>query len=1041
MRRRSLADLALGRPVMVGMLLLAVVILGVIATQRLPLAFLPSVGASNVSVRFQILRTPPELMEREVIRPIEEQLAGLRGLSSMSVGSGGWGVRVNLEFAPGTDIDARKSEIRERLDRARGTLPDTIQRITIDSWGSSDAPILSLRLASDAGLRYRTVEERVVRPIERIPGVSRVELEGIEPEELEIALDQDAVRRSGVDATAIAGVVRGARQSRSLGLLRDESVAPGVRTPGTEADPAAYGALPLLHADPGARERPAPRLGEVAAISVHPKEQRSFRRLDGLPGINLAVYAEAGASPVEVSERVRATIAATLKDPALGQVQTMIFEDQGEQILSTLGDLRTTGVFGGILGVVVLFLFLRRLQVTLIAALCIPLTLLATTGVIFLRGEELSCIVLLGLVLGVGALIDNAVVIVEAIEQHLARGVPPRRAILAGSREVGLATIASTLSSVIVFLPLVFGPPTDKMSAYLRPLGTTFATVLLCSLVISQTAVPLLMSALFRRPPRPAPRIPLLERLAAAYRWLIERTLRWPRLTLLTGLLLAASAAYPAAVINYKVGDLDQQPESLPIALQLSGSPDYQVIRGHIEAVEGALLDQRGPLGIDHVSCHYSDFWGQCDAHPLRRAESEAEVEAFKQRLTRALPERPGVRYLVGEDRRGSMRRVDRNEVQIAIKGEDMGVLMEHAQGVVEHLRKSLPRGDAQNPEAGGVDIVTGPYDEGSREVHVRIDTTRARRAGLDASALARLVTTNFQGVPMGKVRAEDGEIELRLSAGAMGQRPDQGPGLADLRDLRVRLPSGAEVPLSNYADFTLTRSPNFIQRVDRETQVKVKIRFFAADPEANRALVDQALATYRFPPGYGAGDWVPFWRDQRSRSDMVINLVLCLVLVYAVMASLFESFLQPFAILAICLLGCVGAPWAMWITGTTVDTTAMIGLFILIGIVVNNGIMLVDRTLQLRAQGLPRAQALAQAGQDRIRPILMTAGTTVLGIVPMLVHHPTLAGVYYHSVAIIVAGGLATSTVMTLLFLPATYSLLEDLARATLARWRQLAG
>ena len=660
---------------------------------------------------------------------------------------------------------------------------------------------------------------------------------------------------------------------------------------------------------------------------------------------------------------------------------------------------------------------------------------------LLLRGEELSCIVLLGLVLGVGALIDNAVVIVEAIEHHLARGEAPRRAILTGSREVGLATIASTLSSVIVFLPLVFGPPTDKMSAYLRPLGTTFAIVLLCSLVISQTAVPLVMSSLYRRPPPPPPRVPTLERIAAGYRWLIERTLRWPRLTVLFGLLLAATAAIPATAVQYKIGDLDQQPEALPITLQLAGSPDYLVIRGHIEAIEGRLLGDKAALGVEHVSCHFSDVWGQCDVHPSRRAESEAEVEAFKQRLSRALPERPGVRYLVGEDRRGSSRRVDRNEVQIAIKGEDMGVLMELAQQVTEHLRAALPRGDARDPEAGGVDVITGPYDEGSREVHVRVDATRARRAGLDPSALAREVATSFQGVPMGKVRAEDGEIELRLSAGAMGQRGAEGPGLAELRDLRVRLPSGAEVPLSNFADFTTSRAPNFVQRLDRETQVKVKIRFFTADPQANRRQVDDALATFRFPPGYGAGDWIPFWRDQKSRDDMVVNLALCLILVYAVMASLFESFLQPLAILTICLFGCVGAPWAMWLTGTTVDTTAMIGLFILIGIVVNNGIMLIDRALQHRARGLPRAEALAQAGQDRIRPILMTAGTTVLGLVPMLIHHPTLAGVYYHSVAIIVAGGLASSTVMTLLFLPAAYSLLEDLARAATGVWRRVAG
>ncbi|MCA9634620.1 MAG: efflux RND transporter permease subunit, partial [Myxococcales bacterium] len=665
MRSFTLANLALSRPVMVGMLLVAAFVLGVIAAFRLPLTFMPDVGASTISVRLQVLRTTPELLEREVIRPIEEEIAGLRGLQQIQVGSGGFGVRVNLEFAPGTDIDARKAEIRERLDRARPNLPDTIQRITIDSWSSADQPVMSLRLASDGDLRYRTIERHLVRPIERIPGVSRVELEGVEPDELEIALDLEDVRRTGVAAQTIVETVRGARQSRSLGLLYADEVTPGVRAPGIEADPEAYAALPLgrgrlaaiagaqsaaqaaqgglgsaatlalssqmgtsqatasaILARRGAAEGDASlaRLGEVAEITVHPKEQRNFRRLDGLPGINVAIYAEAGASPVEVSERVREAIAEVTESPALEGARIMIFADQGEQILNTLGDLRTTGIFGGILGVIVLFLFLRRLRVTLIAALCIPLTLLATTGVLLLRGDELSCIVLLGLVLGVGALIDNAVVIVEAIEHHLHRGEAPRRAILAGSREVGLATIASTLSSVIVFLPLVFGPPTDKMSAYLRPLGITFSIVLLCSLVISQTAVPLMMTRALGDP-KPPPRIRLLERVAAAYRWTIARTLRWPRLTVLTGLCVAATAYLPLTQLEFQIGDIEQQQEATPITLQLSGSPDHSEIGAHIEAIEEALLGAREQIGLAHISCQYSDWWGQCDAHPSGRAE------------------------------------------------------------------------------------------------------------------------------------------------------------------------------------------------------------------------------------------------------------------------------------------------------------------------------------------------------------------------------------------------------------------------------------
>ncbi|WP_272088374.1 efflux RND transporter permease subunit [Nannocystis bainbridge] len=1127
--RASLSDLALDRPVMIGMLLLAILVLGAIATARLPLAFLPAGGTARVSLRINLQRTSPELVEREIIRPVEEAMAGLRGLQRIQVGSGGWGVRVNLEFVAGTDIAARKAEIRERFDRIRGTLPDAITRVTLDSWGRSDDAVVKLRLASDSDLTrsYDLIERYVVRPIERIPGVSRVELEGVEPRELEVALDLEALRRAGVSAQAVSTAVREARQGRSLGVLREDATQPGVRAPPIDADPQAFAALPVARsrgaaasttsaattaprttATPassgmssgtasagttpavsatapltaqgpqgvGARSNTASvgpgvytstpigsgvapataaaagqtsaavpaRVGEVARVEVHPRENRNFRSLDGRLGVDLSVYADAGASPVDVAQAVNGVVEELQASPRLGGISAVVYHDQGKIILKTLADLRDTGIYGGVLGVAMLWLFLRRWGVTMVAALCIPLTILATCGVLLIRGEELNCIVLLGLVLGVGMLVDNAVVITEAIELQAQRGLPARLAVRAGGREVGLATVASTLSSVIVFLPLVFGDPANPMSALLAPLGLTFATVLLCSLFVSQTLVPLIMPTVLRRggvAEGTGRGGRLLGPLIAGYGRLIAFTLRFRRTALVLGLGLAASAVIPVRLLGYNLTDIDPKPDWVEVSMQFVGSPGYKEIGERVRVVEEAILAKKDALQVTHVSCAYSDFWGRCDVHPIARAASEADVEAFTTTVKQALPEQPGVRYLVGENNRGHMRgNSDRHEVELAIKGEDMGVLMDLSERAASHLRATLPRGSADNPESGGVDTVIGPYDEGSRELHVRLDGALLRRYGLRADDVARLIQTAFQGTPLGQVRSPEGQIELRLSAGNASGRAGDGPTLEQLRDLPIPLADGGEVTVGSIASLEPTRSPFYIQRLDRETQVKVKARFFTPDPEKNRAAVNKAMESFVFPTGYSSGEWSRWGRTQRSSMEVLIDLGLCLLLVYAVMASLFESFLQPFAILATCLLGCVGAPWLMWWTGTTVDTTAMIGLFILIGIAVNNGIMLIDRAIQLRAVGMTRDQALAAAGSDRLRPILMTAGTTVLGLVPMLIHHPTLAGVYYHAIALILVGGLASSTVMTLVFLPATYSLLDDLARSARSVWRRVA-
>jgi HAE1 family hydrophobic/amphiphilic exporter-1 len=247
----------------------------------------------------------------------------------------------------------------------------------------------------------------------------------------------------------------------------------------------------------------------------------------------------------------------------------------------------------------------------------------------------------------------------------------------------------------------------------------------------------------------------------------------------------------------------------------------------------------------------------------------------------------------------------------------------------------------------------------------------------------------------------------------------------------------GEEVTLGSIASIDFARRPYWIQRVDRQTEARIKVRFFAADPEANWELVSAAMDGFSFPPGYSWGRTTRWKGEQQASNDMLVNLALCLLLVYAVMASLFESFLQPLGILVTCLLGCFGAPWMLWLTDTTLDTTAVVGMFILIGVVVNNGIMLVDKVTQLRAGGMPREEALQNAGRERIRPILMTMTTTVLGLLPMLVHHPTLAGVYYHAIAIVIAGGLITSTMMTLVFLPAAYTVLEGFSQSATHAWR----
>jgi len=1033
MRHRAFSDIALGRPVAVLVLVLATMVLGLIGFGRMPLSYLPREDTPRLSAKLDIDVTSADILEREVVRPFEEQIATIRDVERVQVGSGRWGVRVNIDFEPGTDIDARKMELRDRVDRLRSTWPSLVRNVQIEAVTNLDQPTMELQIASrnDLSNNYALIEERIVRPIESLPGIARVEFGGISPPELEVDVDLETVSAHGVSMQDLATSVREARQGRSLGEVWSSQATLGLRAPTDPPTPESLRALPLRRGSTDTTTEFA-ALGEVATVTLHPREDRFLLRLNGRPSIYLGIYAQSGASPVDVSRRVRERLERFSSDPMLAGIEVLDFHDQGETILQTLADLRNSGIYGGLLGVVVLALFVHRLAPTLVVAASIPLSIVASGAVLFLRGEELNCVVMLGLVLGVGMLLDNAVVMVEAITRASRSGLPPREAAGQGAREVGFAMLASTASTVVVFIPLMTSDPTDPTSAYLRPLGSTFSIGLIASLLVSQFVLPLLMPPVLARPQRPT-HGPVLERVSRAYGWLVTRSLRHPRLTCSLAIACAASSTYSFLHVNYRLGDAERQPDNITVRIELSGDRSLERFSEVTEVLESKVLAERDTLGLRAFSCELADYWGQCSLYPSAPFESEAEFERFGQRLQAVLPEQVGVTYRVGEREFDWRENTDRNAVDFVLKGEDMGELMRLSKHVADHLRARLPKGELRAPDAGGYDHVTTPYDQGADELHVVLDRERLDALAITPSEVARQVRFAYQGESLGSVPGSDGALELRLSSTPSRTDTD---GASALRELSITLPSGRAMPLGTLGRVQTSRQPWWVQRVDGQTEVHVVVRFFSSESTENWELVRKAMADVELPAGYTWGPGTRWWREREASHETVINLGLCLLLVYALMASLFESFVQPLGILLVCILSAFGAPWALLLSQTTLDTTAVLGFFILIGVVVNNGIMLVDKTEQLRAEGMPRDDALREAAQQRLRPILMTATTTIVGLIPMLLHHPTLAGMYYHAVAIVIAGGLATSTLMTLIVLPSTYVVLEGMAASARHAW-----
>ena len=481
----TLPELAIRRPVTTLTILVSLVVLGLVALGRLPLGFMPEVNEPVLFVQVPFPNSTPEQTERLVVRPIEEVLGSVKGVKNMWSHCTADGGRIRLDFDWGHEMSLARAEVLERVDRVRRELPDTIGDITVGGgWDANedDAPVLEGRLSSKRNLSesYDLLERKIVRPLERIPGVASVSLDGVNPKEVRINLRVEDLEAHGIDVREVVRLVRASNFDLSAGVLRSDSRRWSLRTVG------AFGTVEEIRNLPIRGD--GLRLGDVAEVVYEEPPLEYGRHLDGDFAIGVSVIAEAGGNAVVICDEVRRRVEAMNNDPELEGVNFLIWFDQGEEIRKTLKDLSFTGLFGALLASAVLFVFLRRVSMTLVSVACIPFSLIVACGAIWAMGKTMNTLTLLGLIVGIGMLVDNAVVVMENIYRYQQRGLSRRAAALVGSREVSTAVIAATLTSVIVFLPVIFNKPSE-MNIYLRELAITVCLALLASLFVSQTLI------------------------------------------------------------------------------------------------------------------------------------------------------------------------------------------------------------------------------------------------------------------------------------------------------------------------------------------------------------------------------------------------------------------------------------------------------------------------------------------------------------------------------------------------------------------------
>ncbi len=999
----TLPELAIKKHVTTLMIIISLVVLGGVALFRLPLAFLPDIEEPYLFVRVPYSNASPEQIERMIVRPVEDALGSVKGLREMWSACDKDGGMVRMEFDWATDMRLARVDVWEKIDRIRRDLPDDIGDITVSTnWDSREAddPIIEGRLSSKRNLSesYDLLERKIVKPIERIPGVAQVRLDGVNPSEVHINLRVADLEAHSIDIRGVWTLLRRCNFDQSLGKITEGDTRFALRTVGTFKDVDEIKNL-VLRGD-------GLKLKDIADVVYEEPPLEYGRHLDGDFAIGISISQEAKANTVEVCDAIKQRINAIGEDPEMEGINFLVWFSQGREIKNTLRDLLYTGIIGAILASLMLFAFLRRFSTTMVSVLCIPFSLIVTCGIIWARGGTLNTLTLLGLIVGIGMLVDNAVVVIENIFRHQELGENQYRASRFGAREVATAVTAATLTSVIVFLPLIFNKPTE-MNLYLKELGITVCLTLLASLFISQTLIPLATSWFIKSRPRPRGRLMLW--LEKHYVRLLKFNLTHRWLTPIILLAVLASSVYPFIKVD-KNFDATRTELFVQIRYRISEEMSLEQKEALVTEVERVLEPHREELLARSIYSFWSDHWSLTRVYLHEGEANEAKIAHVRAKLREILPEIPGVRLEVQENRQ-FWHRGGGNRIAFQLFGEDSEVLADLA----EEARRRIE-------EIPGLVDSHASNEEGQLELHVELDRELATRYGISPLQPAEVVGLTFRGRRLQRFRTPDGEREMRLTLDEQETET-----ISQLHNLPLWTSDGEKVPLASMADFHEVPGAERIQRDNRLTSVWVGARYESGTREEYMPLVSSALEGMNFPFGYS---WTfGRWQEERREKsvEFLVNLLLALLLIFAVMAGLFESMRQAISLMIALPFALSGAIWTLYLTGTNFDHPAAVGLLLLIGIVVNNGIVMIEHINSYRRQGMPRFEAMIRGGKERLRPIIMTAVTTLLSLVPIVVQKPSLGGIYYYSMALVIIGGLFVSTFLTSILLPTNTSLVED--------------
>jgi HAE1 family hydrophobic/amphiphilic exporter-1 len=999
---------------LIALLTIVIGVFGGIALTSLKQELFPSISLPNLTVISTYRGASPDVVENDVSTPIESAIQGIDGLESTSATSGSGVSTISASFAYGTDLARAEQKIQLAINRIQSTLPAAVDTQVV-AFSLSDLPVVVLAVTSDLPadeLSARLRDETII-DLANLPGVAEASLSGASGQRVTITPDSTKLFANGLSNQALRDALDANGVLLATGVIDEGDQELTVQAGSTLASADEIAALPLLGGDS------ALTIGDVAAVEIVSNPVTAISRVNGEASLTISITKTAAANTVEVARQIQAALPGIADSLGSNTVFTTVF-DQAPFIQQSIESLATEGVLGLIFAVIVILIFLFSIRSTLVTAISIPASVLVTFIGMWATGYSLNVLTLGAITIAIGRVVDDSIVVIENIKRHLSLGEEKKTAILAAVREVAAAVTASTATTVAVFLPIAL--VSDVTGELFRPFALTVTIALVASLFVSLTIVPVLAYWFLRPPkqiaPETADELDRPTRLQKAYLPALNWTLRHPIVTLsAAAVVLAGTAGLYTLVPTNFVGDSGQN--TITVTQTLPAGSNLEAIDTASKDVEAALLDIDGidvvqvSIGSDGGSIGSFFGGGGADATFSITTDPAFDQEELRRTVTSEVDDLTGV----GEVSVGSGGGGFSSDVTIDLKAADGTVLADATAALLTDVQALDVTTQAESNLA-----VTQPY------LSIVVDRAKAAEYGLSEIAVGGIVANSMLPAAVGSVAVDGTVLSIYITD------PNAPVTVQELRDFTIPTARGP-VPLSDLATIEQVEAPAQISSERGIRTATITVTPSTPNLAAVTPALEQAITDANLPDGVSASVGGVAADQAQGFGQLYLALLAAILIVYTIMVATFRSLRQPLLLLVSIPFAATGAFLLQLVSGIPFGAASIIGLLMLVGIVVTNAIVLIDLVNQYRERGMDVREALRHGGARRLRPILMTAFATIGALFFMTIGVTGHGGFISQPLGIVVTGGLVSSTLLTLLVLPALYWLVEGAKERRLAR------